>query len=255
MADSPSSDHWSAAEYARSARFVSDLGQPVLDLLGPVDGLEVLDLGCGDGALTVRLAEAGARVLGVDASPDMVAAARARGLDAELTDGHALPYRGRFDAVFSNAALHWMTEPDRVIAGVAQALRPGGRFVAEFGGMGNVAAIRTAIIAVLKGYGIETDLAHIWYFPTAEEHRRRLQRGGFDVEEIALIPRPTPVEAGIEAWLATLAAPALALVPEERREAVVARIAALLAPALRDESGGWRADYVRLRFRARRREG
>lgn len=234
---------------------MTDLGQPVLELLGPVAGLRVLDLGCGDGVLTRRLADAGAEVLGVDASPDMVAAARTLGVAAELADGQSLSYVAEFDAVFSNAALHWMTQPDRVIAGVGRALRPGGRFVAEFGGMGNVAAIRTAIIAVLAhGYGIETDLSEIWYFPTADEHAARLESGGFVVESIGLIPRPTPIAAGIEAWLGTLAAPALALIPEGERDRATARIAALLRPTLADEGGAWQADYVRLRFSARLRE-
>ncbi|MBK0397987.1 methyltransferase domain-containing protein [Limibaculum sp. M0105] len=247
-------DAWSAGDYARNARFVSDLGAPVVQLLDPRPGEEILDLGCGDGVLSQRLAEAGARVVGVDASPDMVAAAQARGVDARLADAHALPFDAAFDAVFSNAAMHWMTRPDAVIAGVARALRPGGRFVAEFGGAGNVAAIRTAIIAVLsRDYGIDTTLDQIWYFPTDAEHRARLEAGGFAVEEIALIPRPTPVTAGIEAWLATLAAPALRLLPEAERTEAAARIGALLAPALRDQAGNWRADYVRLRFRARLR--
>ena len=245
-------DTWSASDYAASARFVSDLGAPVLDLLGPVEGQDVLDLGCGDGALTERLAAAGARVVGVDASPDMVRAARARDLDARLGDAEALAFDDAFDVVFSNAALHWMTRPDAVLAGVARALRPGGRFVAEQGGLGNVAAIRTALIAVLAAdHGVETDLRGVWYFPGPDEHRARLERSDFHVEEIALIPRPTPVEAGMEAWLATLAAPVLALAPEEARAGMARRVAALLAPALRDSAGRWWADYVRLRFCAR----
>ncbi len=246
----PAGDAWSAEAYARNARFVSDLGAPVLDLLDPRPGERILDLGCGDGALTEKIVAAGAEVRGVDASPDMIAMARARGLDVEVVDGHALAFDREFDAVFSNAAIHWMTRPAEVIAGVARALKPGGRFVAEFGGMGNVAAIRTAIIAVLAGYGVETDLRQIWYFPTEAEHAARLEAAGFTVEEIALIPRPTPVASGMEAWLATLAAPALRLLSEGDRDEAAGRMARLLAPALQDEGGNWRADYVRIRFRA-----
>ncbi|MAS44538.1 MAG: SAM-dependent methyltransferase [Rhodobacteraceae bacterium] len=247
----PAADHWSAAGYASTARFVSDLGAPVVALLDPAAGERILDLGCGDGALTESLVAAGAQVTGYDASPDMVAAARARGLDAQVGDGHALPFDGAFDAVFSNAALHWMTDPDAVLAGVARALRPGGRFVAEQGGMGNVAAIRTALIAVLAEEGVETTLHEIWSFPSPAEQTARLEAAGFVVERIELIPRPTPVAAGMEAWLATLAAPALALLPEARRAPARARAAALARPALCDAGGRWTADYVRLRFRAR----
>ncbi len=244
-------DSWSADRYGANARFVSDLGAPVLALLDPRRGERILDLGCGDGALTEKLVAAGADVLGADASADMVAGARARGLRAEVVDGHALPFGAEFDAVFSNAALHWMTRPDAVIAGVARALKPGGRFVAEQGGMGNVAAIRTALIVALSERGVETDLSDIWYFPSVAEQTARLEAAGFAVDEIALIPRPTPVTAGMEAWLETLAAPALAALPAEARAEARARVAALVRPALCDAQGNWTADYVRLRFRAR----
>ncbi len=249
----PAPDLWRAEAYGRAARFVSDLGADALASLAPLPGERILDLGCGDGALTARIAAAGATVLGVDASADMIAAARARGLDARLCSGEALEVGQDFDAVFSNAALHWMTDPDAVLAGVARALRPGGRFVAEMGGHGNVAALRVALIAALAEAGVRSDLGEIWYFPTPQDYAARLGRAGFSVESMALIPRPTPVEAGAEAWFDTLAAPALALAPEAARPAVRARAAALAAPALRDADGRWTADYVRLRFRALRR--
>lgn len=218
-------------------------------MLDPQPGERILDLGCGDGALTARIAQTGAAVVGVDASADMVSAACARGIDARLGQGQSLAFQAEFDAVFSNAALHWMTDPDAVIAGAAQALMPGGRFVAEFGGHGNVAALRTALVAALAiEAGVETDLRDIWYFPTVEEHAARLQAGGFAVQAIESFARPTAVTAGAEAWFATLAAPALALAADAARAAVLARAAELAAPALRDAGGRWTADYVRLRF-------
>src|SRR4051794_37723871 len=156
MADDPmTSQRWNAESYQHHAGFVAALGAPVLDLLGPVDGQDVLDLGCGDGVLTERLQTMGARVLGVDGSPEMVAATRARGVPAELADGHALPYQGRFDAVFSNAALHWMTRPDEVLRSVFRAVRPGGRFVAEMGGQGNVAAEVVALHVAAREFGLD----------------------------------------------------------------------------------------------------
>lgn len=246
-------DHWSAARYEANARFVTDLAGPVVALLDPHPGERILDLGCGDGPLTRALADLGCEVVGVDGSADMVAGARARGVDARVMDGHALNFDNEFDAVFSNAALHWMTRPDAVIAGVARALKPGGRFVAEQGGQGNVAAIRTALIAVLTEAGVKTDLTDIWSFPSAAEQEKWLEAAGFEVEECAIHPRPTPVAAGMEAWLETLAAPALAALPAGGRAAARARVAALVRPALCDSEGNWVADYVRLRFRARLR--
>lgn len=243
-------DHWNATRYQDNARFVTDLAGPVLDLLNAVPGDRILDLGCGDGPIAQMLCEQGCSVTGVDASTDMVERAIHRGVDAMVGDGHLLPFTAEFDAVFSNAALHWMVKPDLVIAGVRRALKPGGRFVAEQGGQGNVAAIHTALIAVLLEFGIDTDLSDIWYFPSVAEQRQRLEAAGFMIEEIGLHPRPTPVEAGMEAWLETLAAPALARLAPADRVAARSRVVALVKPALCDAGGHWTADYVRLRFRA-----
>lgn len=242
---------WDAKRYAADARFVADLGMPVLDLLAPRAGERILDLGCGDGALTARLVELGCDVVGVDADPDMIRAARARGLDARLGDGAALPFRGEFDAVFSNAALHWMKrDPDAVVEGVARALRPGGRFVGEFGGHGNVAAITVALLAALARRGIDGKALHPWYFPTPDEFRARLLGHGFAVGTLELIPRPTHVPAGMAAWLGVFAAPFLAPLPPEQRVSMCDEVVALLREALCDQAGNWTADYVRLRYAA-----
>lgn len=247
-----SQDQWNADRYEKNARFVSDLGQGVLDWLAPQAGERILDLGCGDGALTEKLITAGADVLGVDASPDMIAGAKARGIEAHVVDGHALTFDAEFDAVFSNAALHWMKKPDAVIAGVAKALKPGGRFVAEFGGHGNVAAIRTALSSVIEARtGIKNAPDAIWYFPSTSEHQARLEAAGFSVERIALIPRPTPIPSEMGAWLETLAAPVLASVDENLRPTIRDEAQELLRSALCDSDGNWTADYMRLRFEAR----
>jgi trans-aconitate methyltransferase len=219
-------------------------------LLAPRSGERILDLGCGDGPIAKALGDFGCLVTGVDASPDMVARACDLGVDAAVMDGHALRFDAEFDAVFSNAALHWMTDPQAVTAGVFRALKPGGRFVAEQGGQGNVAAIHTALIAVLARRGIDNDLSDIWYFPSARAHESMLKAEGFEVSEIAIHPRPTPVAAGMEAWLETLAAPALAALPEGERAAARAEVADLVRPALCDAEGNWMADYARLRFKA-----
>ncbi len=240
---------WSAERYARNGRFVADLGGDVLALLAPRRGEHILDLGCGDGALTEKLVAAGASVVGVDGAPDMVRAACARGLDARVMDGQLLEFTAVFDAVFSNAALHWMPDGAAVIVGVFRALKPGGRFVGEFGGHGNIAAIVTALNAALGKRGLDAGAMRRWY-PTAERYADMLRAGGFEVESAQLIPRPTPLPTGMHGWLATFAAPMLGAYPALDREAVLAEVEALLAPALRTDTGEWIADYVRLRFRA-----
>jgi trans-aconitate methyltransferase len=240
---------WSAAGYAANARFVADLGADALGLLAPKAGERILDLGCGDGALTVRLVAAGASVVGVDGAPDMVRAACALGLDARVMDGQRLQFGPEFDAVFSNAALHWMPDGTAVIAGVFRALKPGGRFVGEFGGQGNIAAIVTALNAALTARGLDAGKLRRWY-PTAELYAAMLRDGGFDVQSATIIPRPTRLPTGIEGWLATFAAPLLPDLPALDRTVLMDEVASLLAPALRTDTGEWIADYVRLRFRA-----
>ena len=244
--------HWSASRYAQTAHFVPALGQPVLELLAPQPGERILDLGCGDGVLTEKIAAAGAAVSGVDAAPDMVAAARARGLDARVMPGQQLDFRAEFDAVFSNAALHWMRPIDTVLGGVLRALKPGGRFVAEMGGHGNTAAILVAIGVVLARHGLDAFRLSPWHFPSAAAFRAKLEAAGFTVDEIAIVPRPTPLAAGLEAWLDTFTEDLLGALPEAARRAAPAEIAALCRPVLMDETGTWIADYVRLRFRATR---
>lgn len=241
---------WNAARYARNAAFVPALGTPVAELLAPQAGERILDLGCGDGVLTAQLAASGAAVIGIDASPELVVAANERGIDARVMDGHALDFDGEFDAVFSNAALHWMREPQRVLAGVRRALKPGGRFVGEFGGHGNVAAIVTALRAALCANDAG-EPAFAWFFPSADEYARQLQAHGFEVESIALIPRPTPLPTGIAGWLRTFADPFLYGVEPSVRRRVLEDTETLLRPALCDAQGRWSADYVRLRFHAR----
>jgi SAM-dependent methyltransferase len=225
----------------------------VLEWLAAQPGERILDLGCGDGQLTARIAATGAEVVGLDASPRMAAAARSRGIKVDEGQAESLPYaQHSFDVVFSNAALHWVRDQDAMMAEVRRVLKPGGRFVAEMGGQGNIAAIRVALMAVLARHGFDGREDNVNYYPTPDAYTRRLQRHGFNAEKIALIPRPTPLaDGGMRGWIRTFRRGVLDTLPESIRESIVDEAVALLEPALRDEDGNWTADYVRLRFIAR----
>ena len=239
---------WNPTNYAENAGFVSDLGKSVVDLLSPRAGERILDLGCGDGALTSEVARCGCRVVGIDSSPEMVAATKGRGLEAQVVDGQFLRFNSEFDAVFSNAALHWMSDPASVINGVWRALRPGGRFVGELGGYGNVSKIVSAIESALLTRGLA--VARPWFFPRPKEYQELLESVGFDVHDIALFPRPTLLPGDIRGWLITFAHPYTSVVPEGERNEFIAEITDSLRNTLVDATGKWIADYVRLRFAA-----
>ncbi|WP_174297379.1 class I SAM-dependent methyltransferase [Sphingomonas bacterium] len=244
---------WDPAAYAANAAFVPAMGGPVLDLLAPRPGERILDLGCGDGVLTARIVEAGATAVGVDGSPEMVAAARARGIDAHVVDAQVLPFGPEFDAGFTNAALHWMLDRGGVARGVFAALKPGGRFVGELGGHGNVRAIWAAVHAELaaRSHPIREQDAH-WY-PTVEAFAATYAAAGFTDIEARLIPRPTPLPTGVAGWVATFRS---GLMDVERLSAdEQASIGAAVERRCEvDLHGpdGWVADYVRLRFSMRK---
>ena len=244
---------WNPTLYAAHAGFVPALGTPVLELLAPQPGEAILDLGCGDGVLTEKLVTAGATVVGIDVDKAMVAAATERGLDARVMDARQLDFAGAFDAVFSNAALHWVGAPQVVTAGVVRALKPGGRYVGEFGGHGNIAAIRTALRAVLKAHHFRVEPEETSYYPTAEVYRAILEKAGLIVSFCEIIPRPTPLPTGMTGWLNTFRGGFIdsAGVPPEKRGQVIEDVRALLRPILADDAGNWVADYVRIRFSAR----
>ena len=233
------------------ACFVAKLGAPLIDLLAPEADWRVLDLGCGDGALTIKLRDMGLEVHGVDASAEQIAAAKARGLSAEVMDGQHLTFDQDFDAVLSNAALHWMKDdPAAVLRGVWAALKPGGPFVAECGGAGNVASISDALSDAMAARGYDAAAACPWYFPTPDAYRTLLEAQGFKVQFMEHFPRPTPLPGDISAWLETFCESYLKAVPAALRPDLVNDVREALRPRLCDGAGLWTADYVRLRFRA-----
>ena len=244
---------WDPGQYAKHCRFVSDLGGPVVELLAAKSGERILDLGCGDGVLSLKLAALGCDVTGVDSSAAQVEAARRLGLEARAGKGEevgSLFAADFFDAVFSNAALHWMKAPDPVIAAVHQVLRRGGRFVGEMGGHRCVQTIRVALVAALDRRGIDGEARVPWYFPTPGDYATRLEGAGFRVDSILLFPRPTPLPGDLVPWLETFAQSFTAALPESERAAYLEEVCRDLAPRLRDSSGTWVADYTRLRFHA-----
>ncbi len=247
---------WSPTDYAKNAAFVPALGDAVLQMLAPRPGELILDVGCGDGALTQRIAEAGAKVIGLDSSPEMVEAARARGLDAFVADAEKMDLErfGQFDAVFSNAALHWMLDPDAVASGIFRALRGGGRFVGEMGGAGNLAILRRALRDELTARGYEMPGQDPAWYAGVEDFTRLYGLAGFDGIRAQLIERPTPLPGGVADWVKTFRAGLMdvAMVPEWERGDVALAVEARAAPALRRADGSWCADYVRLRFSMRK---
>jgi trans-aconitate methyltransferase len=243
---------WNPEQYQKHTGFVAALGAPLVQRLAPRKGERVLDLGCGDGTLTLELVRAGCHVIAIDSSPEQVAAARARGLDARVLRAEALPFEGEFDAIFSNATLHWIKDAAAVAEGCRRALRPGGRFVGELGGAGNVARIRNALVAALDRRGLPGAAFDPWYYPTPEAYRRVLEAAGFELASLELFERPTPLPGAITAWLEVMAQAFADPLAPAQRALFFAEVQDALAPALQKPDGSWWADYVRLRFSARR---
>ena len=241
---------WNPEGYERNAGFVADWGAGVMELLAPLSGEQVLDLGCGHGKLTEKLSATGARVVAVDASPQQVEGACQRGLDARVMDARKLNFENELDAVFSNAALHWVKEADAAIAGVKRALVPGGRFVGEMGGEGNVSKVTDAVARALEKRGLAIADVWPWYFPSVDDYRSRLEGAGFSVRYIELFERPTPIPGEIDGWLETFGESFLSVIPQSDRHAFLDEIRDDLAPDLKDVDGNWTLDYVRLRFQA-----
>lgn len=251
MTDQPTPDAWNAGLYDEKHTFVTDYGETLIDLLAPMPGERVLDLGCGTGHLAYKIALRGARVVGLDNSADMIHLAQRNYPDLTFVPGDAADFQFDvpFDAVFSNAALHWIPQAERVINCIWQALRPGGRLVAELGSRGNIQSIITAVDNALKAFGYYFFQDRLpWYFPTLGQYASLLEKQGFRVAYAADFPRPTPLDGddGIRNWLAMFGGGFFRLVPAEQSEQIIQDIETRLRPALYQD-GRWVVDYRRLR--------
>jgi trans-aconitate methyltransferase len=239
---------WNATLYEDQHAFVWQYGESLIELLAPQSGESILDLGCGTGQLTARIAQTGAAVRGIDADAAMIAKAQQNYPDLQFAQADARHFQveAPVDAVFSNAVLHWVKEPDRAIQCIYNALKPGGRFVAEFGGKGNVQAITQALLDAYPDY------VSPWYFSSVGDYATRLEQQGFEVVLAALRDRPTPLEdgdAGLANWLRMFAYELLGQLMPEQQNQVIAAVERQLKPVLY-QKGRWVADYRRLRISA-----
>jgi trans-aconitate methyltransferase len=245
-----SSTDWDPQSYAKNARFVSELGAPLLAVLDPRPGEAILDLGCGDGALTEKIADHGCAVIGADSSLAQIQAAKRRGVRALVLDARRFFFKQPFDAVFTNAALHWIKEAEMVVANVARCLKTNGRFVGEFGGDGNIATIRRALHDGVRRRGLDPWEVDPWYYPQPKQYSGLLQKHRLEADYIQLLPRPTLLPGDILGWLEVFAQPFTNAVAANQRSDFLEDIREALKPYLQQSDGTWVADYVRLRFKA-----
>jgi trans-aconitate 2-methyltransferase len=253
------SNLWNTDLYESNYAFVWQHGESLLELLNPQPGQRILDLGCGTGQLTAKIASTGAIVQGIDAAPSMIQQAQQNypDLQFDIADARNFQVSEPVDAVFSNAVLHWIKEPDAVIACVHRALKPGGRFVAEFGGKGNVQAIVQALFNTLAAMDYpDSQSLNPWYYPSLGEYAVRLEQQGFEVVYAVLFDRPTPLaggKAGIANWLRMFTSGILSELPPEKQLQLIQTVEKLLYPTLFREDH-WIADYRRLRVVAVKHE-
>ena len=237
-----STSKWDAADYAKVGAFVAELGGAALDLLDPQRGERILDVGCGEGTLTKKIIERGATVLGIDNSPEMIAAARANGVDAVQLAAEDMQFFAEFDAAFSNATLHWVLHKEQAARAIFRALKASGRFAGEMGGEGNLTKLREALDEemIIRGYAPPVEASN-WY-ASPEEFAAVYEAAGFDEIDARLIERPTQIDHGVAEWVTTFRRGWLdrAGVPQNERPEIGAAVA--------DRHGSDIADYVRLRF-------
>ena len=242
--------NWNAEQYQKDASFVAQLGTPVLELLAPQSAEKILDLGCGDGRLTWQIQNRNCEVLGIDSSASMIAKAQEKGLKARVLSAEKIDYHRQFDAVFTNAVLHWVDDIDTVITNVYHALKTNGRFIGEFGGQGNIQALISQMSAIFQEFTEFGEFNNPWYFPSTEEFALVLEQKGFLVQYIELISRPTLLKSGIENWLEIFTNRISNHLSIEQKKIFITEVTKKLRPLIFSETKGWIADYVGIRFKA-----
>jgi len=240
---------WNAEKYNKHADFVSNLASPVIDLLKPKKDETILDLGCGDGTLAVEMEKFGADVTAVDLSESMVAKTKEKGIKSSVMSATELTFENEFDAVFSNAVLHWVKDADVAIKKISRSLKSNGRFIAEFGGYGNIKYLTDAMQEVFNNHKEFGSFNNPWYFPKDTDYRQLLEENGFVVEYIELIPRATKID-DISNWLDIFANGIVSHLSDEQQEQFKQEVRVILEPKIYLNEDGWVADYVRLRLKA-----
>ncbi|TSB47672.1 class I SAM-dependent methyltransferase [Alkalicoccobacillus porphyridii] len=244
-------DSWNAQAYDGKHSFVSNYGHALLDMLNPLEGETILDLGCGTGDLATKIAQSGAKVTGVDQSPAMVQQAQSKypDLSFHVLNATKLPYQDEYDAIFSNAVLHWVKPPEQALSTIFQSLKSQGRFVAEFGGQGNVKQITDELFKQLKQSNVPS--AHLefpWYFPSIAEYTSLMEMAGFRVILAQHFDRPTPLEGedGLRNWILMFGSSLFEGMSESSRDTIILNIEKALKDSMY-QVGKWIADYKRIR--------
>jgi 2-isopropylmalate synthase len=245
-------NNWNAQKYNKHASFVSELALPLVVLLNPKPNEKILDLGCGEGTLALEIERYGANVVCVDLSEDMVKKAQAKGLDARVMSATNMPFNEEFDALFSNATLHWIQESKEAVENIHRALKVGGRFVAEFGGDGNIYHIENAMREVFLKHPEYGKFNDVWFFPSTNEYQDILEKQGFEVRYIERISRPTPID-DIANWLVVFTNGFTKHLSEHEQENFRAKVREILKSKIYSDKEGWVADYVRIRLEAVKR--
>ena len=240
---------WNPNSYNKHTAFVSQLALPVVDLLNPKQGEKILDVGCGEGTLAVEIERRGAKVIGVDMSAEMIEQCQAKGIEAYVGSVTDLPYEEAFDAVFSNAMLHWVKDARGAVQNIAKSLKSGGHFVCEFGGEGNAYHLVSAMEEVFSNHPEFGVFDNLWYFPSVREYTTLLEAEGFSVEYMEIIPRPTPMD-DISNWLDIFANGVTKHLSKAQFETFKQECQEILKETIYSEEEGWMLDYRRLRVRA-----